>query len=64
MDLFTLELNCLNLTLNIHTLIIIAIILILIFFFTPVRNVFHRFNFLRKTMLKYREGILELAIIL
>lgn len=45
MDLVTLGFNCPNLTLNIHLLIIIGIVLILVYFFTPVKNVFHRFNF-------------------
>ncbi len=45
MDLVTLGFNCPNLTLNIHSLIIIVIVLILIFFFSPVKNVFRRFNF-------------------
>lgn len=45
MDLVTLGFNCPNLTLNIHLLIIIGIVLILVYFFTPVKYVFHRFNF-------------------
>lgn len=45
MNLISLGFNCPNLTLNLHFLIIIGIVLILIFFFTPVKNIFRRFNF-------------------
>lgn len=45
MNLISLGFDCPNLTFNIHFLIIIGIVLILIFLFTPVKNIFSRFNF-------------------
>lgn len=45
MNLISLGFDCSNLTFNIHFLIIIGIVLILIFLFTPVKNIFSRFNF-------------------
>lgn len=44
MNLFTLGFNYPDLTLNIHFLIFVGIILVLIFFFTPVKNIFQRTN--------------------
>lgn len=47
MNLFTLGFNYPDLTVNIHFLIFVGIILVLIFFFTPVKNIFQRANLLR-----------------
>ena len=44
MNLFTLCFNYPDLILNIHFLIFIGIIVVLIFFFTPVKNIFQRAN--------------------
>lgn len=44
MNLFTLGFNYPDLTVNIHFLIFVGIILVLIFFFTPVKNIFRRAN--------------------
>lgn len=61
MNLITLGFNCPNFTLNIHFLIIICIILILIFFFTPVRNVFHRFKFFKGNDIEIQGGNLGIG---
>lgn len=47
MNLFTLGFNYPDLTVNIHFLIFVGIILVLIFFFTPVKNIFQRANLLK-----------------
>lgn len=44
MNLFTLCFNYPDLILNIHFLIFVGIIVVLIFFFTPVKNIFQRAN--------------------
>lgn len=47
MNLFTLGFNYPDLTVNIHFLIFVGVILVLIFFFTPVKNIFQRANLLK-----------------
>lgn len=44
MNLISLDFSCPNLILTINCVIIIVIILILILFFTPVKNIFYRFD--------------------
>ena len=47
MNLFTLGFNYPDLTVNIHFLIFVGVILVLIFFFTPVKNIFQSANLLK-----------------
>lgn len=61
MNLFTLGFNCPNLTLNIHFLIILSIILGLIFFFTPVKNIFRRANFFNVDDVEIQGGDIGIA---
>lgn len=56
MNLFTLDFNCPNIILNIHFFIIIGILLVLVFYFTPIKNIFQRANLLKDNDVEIQGG--------